>query len=100
MSVLLVARGRTTLDHIAMLLKNSGIDAVSTTSDDEAIKQLEAGRVDALVIGGGVGEFPAQHLRSVAERNGAQVIRGALRGKNTEDYVRNELLQALRSPAE
>jgi hypothetical protein len=95
MTVLIIAREQAALDRVLPLLRQGGIDAASTRSDDEAIRQLESGGVAAVVIGGGVQEPSRQHLRSVANRKGIRVIDGALRSKDPEVYVRDELLLAL-----
>jgi hypothetical protein len=96
MTVLIVAREPAVLGHIVSLVGKAGIDARSTTNDDDAIAQLEAGGVTSLVIGGGVEEASKQRLRSVAARTTTDVVQGALRGKDPEIYVRDELLPALR----
>jgi diphthamide synthase (EF-2-diphthine--ammonia ligase) len=100
MTVLVIAREQAVLDRVLPLLRQGGIEAASTTSDEEAVRQLEAGGVAAVVIGGGVQEPSRQHLRSVANRKGIRVIDGALRGKDPEVYVRDELLPALQRAIE
>jgi hypothetical protein len=97
MTVLVIARAQAALDRVVPLIRAGGIEAGSTTSNDEAVRQLESGAVSALVIGGGVEESSRIRLRDVAKRKGTVVIDGALRGKSPEDYVRQDLLPALRS---
>lgn len=96
MTVLVVARAQPMLDRVLSFIGKAGLDVAGTLSDDEAIRRLEGGGITALVIGGGVDEPSKQRLQAVAERNGARVVAGALRGKDPEAYVREVLLPALR----
>jgi hypothetical protein len=95
MPVLVIARAQAVLDRVMPLIQRGGIDAVSAVSDDDAITRLESGEITALVIGGGVEEQSRQRLRSLADSMGTRVIDGALRGKDPEEYVRDELLPTL-----
>jgi CheY-like chemotaxis protein len=96
MSVLIVAREQAALYRVQSLLRRGGINATTTTNDDEAIGQMESGADSAVVVGGGVEERSRRRIRSVADSKGISVIDGALRGKDPEVYVRDELLPALR----
>jgi DNA-binding NarL/FixJ family response regulator len=95
--VLIIARDPTVLEHMQSLLQQCDVESVITTSDDEAVRRLEAVEVSAVVIGGGVPELSRQQIYAVATCHGVPVVAGALRGKDPATYVREELLPALRS---
>lgn len=97
MRVLIIARERAVLERIQSLLRQSNVESVITTSDDEAVRRLESADVSAVVIGGGVLEPSRQQIQVVAERHRVPVVTGALRGKDPATYLREELLPALRS---
>ena len=97
MTVLVVARLQAVIDRILPLIRAAGLDVEGTTGDDEAVTRLAAGGVTALVIGGGVEDASRKLLHSAAECSEVPVIEGALRGKDPEAYVRDDLLPALRA---
>jgi hypothetical protein len=97
MQVLVLARAQALLDRVVPLLRKEGVAALGTTSDEDAVARLEAGGVTALVIGGGVEPTSRERLRAAA--GGTPVIDGALRGREAEAYVRDELVPALRRAA-
>lgn len=66
------------------LVRVDGLDAVGTTSEQDAVSQLESGAVGGLVIGGGVHEACRRHLSAMAADQGIAVIHGALRGKDPQ----------------
>lgn len=76
------------------LAQAEGVDAAGTTSDREALSQLESGAVGGLVVGG-VQQVP-RHLRTVAAGQGIALIRGALGGKDRQVYARQELAPQLK----
>jgi hypothetical protein len=96
MTVLVVARDQAVIDRIVPLLRAGGIDARGTTRGDDAIVQLHARTIGALVIGGGIDAAERDRLRALAQTGGVAVIDGAARGKEPAQYVREELLPALR----
>ena len=93
---LIIGRERAVVDRMVALIRAEGVDAAGTTSDQEAVSQLESGAVDGLVIGAGVQESSRQHLITVAANQGVAVIRGALAGKDPQVYTRQELVPQLR----
>src|SRR5687767_9327637 len=95
MRVLIVGRSQAVLNQILPLLRGDGFEAFSTVADDEAVAHLASGNVDAVVIGMGVQGESRQRIRSAAPARVA-VIEGALGDKSLENYVRQELLPALR----
>ena len=96
MRVLIVAREQAVIDRMVSLVRAEGMDAAGTTSDQEAVSQLESGAIGGLVIGAGVQESSRQHLITVAASQGVAVIRGALAGKDPQMYTRQELVPRLR----
>lgn len=95
MKALIIAREHALIDRIVSLLRAEGVDAAGTTSDEEAVNQLESGAIGCVVIGGGVPEPSRQHLCMVAATLGVAVIRGAAAGKDPQVYARQELLPQL-----
>ena len=96
MTVLIVARSKPLIDRMVSLINANGVAAGGTTYDDHAVSKLEAGDVSALIIGGGVEQASRLRLQELANRKSVRVIEGALRGKDLETYVREELLPALK----
>lgn len=96
MTTLVVARGQRALDAVLAVLHDDGFDAVGTTADDEALTQLEAGGVMAVIIGGGVEEASREALRQVAGAHRATVIEGALGGRDVKTYIQQEIEPRLR----
>ena len=94
--VLIIAREPTVLEHMQSLLQQCDVESMITTSD-EAVRRLESVEVSAVVIGGGVPEPSRRQIYAVAARHGVPIVAGALRGKDSATYVREELLPALRS---
>ena len=95
MTVLLLARGRAEADRILSLINTRGVRALATTEADEAMANIEAGEVSTLVIEGDLEEPARQRLQSAAKLNCVRVIEGHARGKDSEAYVRDELLPVL-----
>ena len=54
MNVLLTAFGLALLERIALLLDQHDLRASITTNDEDALRMLGIGGLDALAIGGGV----------------------------------------------
>jgi DNA-binding NtrC family response regulator len=90
--VLILGREQTVVDHMATLLHDAGLDVEGTTTDASATSQLESHAIDALVIGGGVQDRSRLRLQSLARKQGIPFVQGALRGKEPETYVRDELV--------
>lgn len=96
MKALMIGREQAIVDRMVSLVQAEGLDAAGTTSDEEAVSQLESGGVGGLVIGAGVDEPSLWHLSTVAAAQGVVVIGGALAGKDPQEYARQELLPVLR----
>jgi len=95
MRILVLARAPAVIERILPLLRAAGMEAAGTTSDDDAVTRVEQEDFAALVIGGGVEEGSRHRLRVAGRKKGVRVIDGALRGRDPETYVRDELLPAL-----
>jgi hypothetical protein len=93
---LMIGREQAVVERMVSLVRLEGLNAAGTTSDEEAVTQLESGGVGGLVIGAGVEERSRQHLSTVATAQGVAVIGGALAGKDPQDYAREELVPQLR----
>jgi hypothetical protein len=79
---LMIGREQAVVDRMVSLVQAEGLDAAGTTSDKEAVSQLESGGVGGLVIGAGVEQPSRQHLSTVATAQGVAVTGGALAGKD------------------
>ena len=97
MNVLLIARERALLGRVASQLELHEIHADVTTNDDDALISIATENLDAVVIGGGV-RAPSRDriVEAAAERN-VRVVNGSLQGKDLDDYIRTELMPALRA---
>ena len=70
MKALMIGREQAVVDRMVSLVRAEGLDAAGTTSDQEAVSQLESGGVDGLVIGAGVERPSRQRLSMVATAQG------------------------------
>jgi hypothetical protein len=78
------------------LIERHGLAAVGTTSDDDAIGEIEARHVNAVVIDHGIEEESRIRLVEAARRAGIVAVDGKIRGDEPEVYVRDELVPELR----
>jgi hypothetical protein len=99
MKVLVIGRGPTTVHRVLPLIEREGLDAVGTTSDDDAVGEIEMRHVDAVVVDHGIEEESRERLLKAAERCGVPVVDGWIRGDDPADYVREELVPELRRKA-
>lgn len=99
MRTLVIARGQRALDAVLAVLRGDGFDAFGTTADDEALAQLEAGDIMAVIIGGGVEQASRESLRQAAEAHHATVIEGALGNRDVQTYIQTEVEPRLRDAA-
>jgi hypothetical protein len=83
------------IERIVPLINSSGVHALATTEDEEALASLASGKISTLVIGGEVEQPSRDRLQRAAEQYGVRVLEGHARGKDPEAYVRHELLPAL-----
>jgi hypothetical protein len=97
MKALIVAKEEELVDQMVSLIQESGLDSAGTTSDTEAISQMQSGDVGAVVIGGGVRRDERDLLCDAAERQGLTVIQDARSGEDLRAYAEQELLPQLKA---
>lgn len=91
------SRARALRERVASQLETHEIRADVTTDDDDALISIATENLDAVVIGGGV-RAPSRDriVEAAAERN-VRIVNGSLLDKDLDDYVRTELMPALRA---
>ena len=98
MKALIVSRDEALVSRLVKLVRDEGvemaepIDVGGTTSARQAISQIESGRVEAVVIGGGVDDEDRRRLTLAAEGRGIRIIPGALHEADLREYTEEELL--------
>ena len=103
MKALIVSRDEDLVSRVAKLVRDEGIemaepiDVAGTTSVQQAMSQIESGRVAAVVIGGSVKDEDRHRLTVAAESRGVPVIPGALHEADLREYTEEELLPRLRT---
>ena len=95
MKVLVVGRGPTTVHRVLPMIEREGLAAVGTTSDGDAVGEIEMRHIDAVVVDHGIEEGSRARLVEVAARCGVPVVDGWIRGDDPTDYVREELVPQL-----
>lgn len=95
--VLVIGRGRWIVDSVVSEIRVHGFDGVGTTTDAEALSQLDTGKIDLLVIGGGVEVDSRSTLKQKAGAHGTDVLERPLGRRDVESYVKQEIVQRLRT---
>jgi hypothetical protein len=95
MIVLVIGRGRRIVDAVVTAMGRRGIEGVGVTRDDEAFGHLDGGRIDLLVIGGGVQRASRRHLAKSAHSHGVQVVEAPLANRDIETYLQEEIIPRL-----
>jgi hypothetical protein len=97
MTIVVIGRMGSIVSSATTVLREEGFDARGVTGADDAIGLIDAGGVNALVIGGGVGPLARRKLRKAAGRQSVTVIQGGLRGQDVRAYVRQQIVPQLRA---
>jgi len=97
MKALIVAKEEELVDQMVSLVEESGLDIFGTTSDTQAISQMQSGEIGAVVIGEGMKGDERDLLCAAADRQGLPVIEGDQRGEDLREYAVHELLPQLRA---
>jgi hypothetical protein len=97
MTALVIGRMESIVGAAVSVLREEGFDAAGVTRNADAVARMGAGRVTALVIGGGVGRLSRRALRKAAAAHGVTVIQGALRGQDIAGYIRGQIVPGLRA---